>query len=121
MKHIPPDELVALRALLESEREQLEDELAEHGHKSDDSDWTATATGFEEQEPDIIDSADRFEELATNVPIVEGAEKRLADVVHAIQKMEAGTYGICEVSGKEIPVERLRANPEARTLVEYAS
>lgn len=106
--------------MLESEKEQLEEELAEHGHKSD-GDWVATADGFEGQVPDDIDAADRFEELATNVPLVEGAEKRLADIIHALQKMDAGTYGMCEVSAKEIPLERLLANPEARTLVEYAS
>lgn len=120
MKHISPEDLRVLRASLESEKEQLEEELAEHGHKSD-GDWTASADGFEGQVPDDVDAADRFEELATNVPIVEGAEKRLTDIVHALQKMEAGTYGICEVSGKEIPLERLRANPEARTCIEYAS
>lgn len=120
MKHLSAEDVRVLREMLESEKEQLEEELAEHGHKSDD-DWVATASGFTEQESDVVDSADRFEELATNVPIVEGAEKRLVEVNHALQRMEAGTYGICEVSGKEIPIERLRANPEARTLVEYAS
>ena len=32
--------------------------------------------------------------------------------------MDAGTYGICEVSGKPIPVERLEAIPWARVRAE---
>jgi len=29
-------------------------------------------------------------------------------------------YGICEVSNEPIPLERLKANPSARTLIEHA-
>ena len=34
-------------------------------------------------------------------------------------KFDAGTYGICEVSGTAIPKERLKAIPWARERVEY--
>lgn len=40
-------------------------------------------------------------------------------VEQALQRIEDGTYGICAVSGKPIPVERLEARPVAATLVEY--
>ncbi|HEU5140440.1 MAG TPA: TraR/DksA C4-type zinc finger protein [Bacillales bacterium] len=45
-------------------------------------------------------------------------EGELRDVQHALEKMENGTYGICETTGKAIPLERLRAIPTARTIVE---
>lgn len=35
----------------------------------------------------------------------------------ALKKMEEGTYGICEVTGKPIPVERLNVFPAAATIV----
>jgi len=42
----------------------------------------------------------------------------LAQIDRALERIEAGTYGISEVSGKPIPVERLEAVPYATTLVE---
>ena len=41
-------------------------------------------------------------------------EGQLADVEHAMARLEAGTYGICEMCGKKIPDERLKARPAAR-------
>ncbi|HET7522151.1 MAG TPA: TraR/DksA C4-type zinc finger protein [Bacillales bacterium] len=45
-------------------------------------------------------------------------EEELRDVNLALKKMEDGTYGICEVTGQPIPLERLRAIPTARTVLE---
>ncbi|MEC1587923.1 TraR/DksA family transcriptional regulator [Bacillus sonorensis] len=38
----------------------------------------------------------------------------LREVEDALKRMEDGTYGICEKTGKEIPYERLEAVPYAR-------
>ena len=43
---------------------------------------------------------------------------RLAEIDHALERISEGTYGLSEVSGKPIPVERLEAIPTATTLVE---
>lgn len=37
----------------------------------------------------------------------------LRQIERALQKMEDGTYGICDVSGEEIPLARLEAIPYA--------
>ena len=42
----------------------------------------------------------------------------LAKIDRALQRIEEGTYGISEVSGKPIPIERLEAVPYATTLVD---
>jgi DnaK suppressor protein len=42
----------------------------------------------------------------------------LYEIEEAIKRIEAGTYGICEMSGKEIPPARLEALPFARLTVE---
>lgn len=41
-------------------------------------------------------------------------EHVLKEIAHALQKIEHGTYGICEISDAPIPYERLLANPIAR-------
>lgn len=45
---------------------------------------------------------------------------RLQDINDALDRIENGTYGKSEVSGKEIPEERLEAEPTAKILVEEA-
>ena len=44
--------------------------------------------------------------------------KELADVNDALAKFDDGSYGICEETGEEIPLERLRVEPQARCIVE---
>jgi RNA polymerase-binding transcription factor DksA len=121
VQKIAQADLEELRARLEHEKEELEEELASHGRVLDDTgDWVGASTGFEWQEADPNDVADQIEELATNVPLVEELEERHRDIVDALEKMDEGVYGICEVSSEPIPLERLKANPAARTLVEHA-
>lgn len=47
------------------------------------------------------------------------ARQEILEIDHALTKIKARTYGVCEVSGKPIPKERLRAIPQARVRVEY--
>ena len=49
--------------------------------------------------------------------ILHQQENELKETIHALGKIKNGTFGICEKSAKPIPVERLRANPIARTKV----
>jgi DnaK suppressor protein len=45
------------------------------------------------------------------------ANEALDDVRHALERLEAGTYGACEGCGRAIPFERLEAIPHARLCV----
>lgn len=113
MKHLTADEVEELRAALEAEKDDILEQLAEHG-RSTDGDWQGSS-GASGEEADPNDAADNIEELATNVSLVEELEGRLKDINAAIERMEKGTYGIDESTGEAIDVERLRANPAART------
>jgi RNA polymerase-binding protein DksA len=42
----------------------------------------------------------------------------LARIDRALSRLDAGTYGVSEVSGRPIPIERLEALPTATTLVD---
>lgn len=120
MSSLDENTLNDLRAVLEAEHDSLREELAAHG-KLLDGNWQGNASGLAGEEPDPNDAADKIEELVTNVPLVEELESRLKDVSGTLEKMEKGTYGVCEVGGEEIPLERLRANPAARTCVKHAA
>lgn len=45
------------------------------------------------------------------------AEEAIADTEHALQRLDASTYGRCEACGSRIPFERLEAIPAARLCV----
>jgi DnaK suppressor protein len=62
-------------------------------------------------------TVDRERDLALS------AQARLAveEIDHAVAKIAAGTYGLCERCGKEIPRARLKALPHARLCVECKS
>ena len=121
-KKIDQADIEDLRVMLEEERVTLEEELAAHGRiQNDDGDWQGNSAGFEGEEADPSDAADQIEELVTNVPLVEELEERHLDVEEALEKMDQGIYGICEECGDTIPLERLKANPSARTCVAHAA
>jgi len=116
---ITEDQLNDLRANLEAEQDSLEEELAEHGKASGGS-WQGNSSGLTGEEADPNDAADQIEELVTNVPLVGELEKRQRDIKAALEKMDNGSYGLCEVCKKQIPFDRLEANPAARTCVAHA-
>lgn len=120
MKHITEEQLEELRGALNAERDAVEEELATYGRVQGDSgDWQGVSK-IEGPEADLNDAADQMEELAINVPLVEELENRHKDIADALEKMEDGTYGICEAGEEEIPADRLEANPAARTCVAHA-
>lgn len=46
---------------------------------------------------------------------------RLAENTAALERLDAGTFGVCESCGRDIPEARLEARPSARLCVECAS
>ena len=57
--------------------------------------------------------------IETALNIASGESRRLRDVIDALDRIERGTYGICEGSGQPIPKKRLEAFPSARFCIEY--
>lgn len=47
-------------------------------------------------------------------------KETLAEVEHALAKMDEGTYGRCEDCGKEIAAARLEAMPSSRYCIDCA-
>ena len=52
--------------------------------------------------------------------LMDGERKLLHEIDDAMQRIEQGTYGICEATGKPIGKARLEAQPWARYCVKYA-
>jgi DnaK suppressor protein len=86
--------VLALAVMREDGQRTMEDELGVPGGVGAD---TASIT-FER-------------ELGTG--LAEGAEHALAQIDHALERLDEGTYGVCERCGGEINVDRLHARPAA--------
>ena len=104
---------------LEKEKILLEEELSTISRVNPDnpSDWEATTTDIEVDPADENEVADKMEELEDNKSILNQLEPQLNEVKAALQRIEDGKYGVCEVSGEPIERERLEANPSARTSI----
>ena len=64
------------------------------------------------------DSGTETFEMEKNVSLLEQVDDELLEVEAALQRLERGTYGTCQVCGRPIGDERLEAMPATRFCVE---
>ncbi len=106
---------------LEEEKEQLELRLSEVGQKDPDqpSVWKPLIDERDTSQADENTVADSIESLEENGAILKMLEARYNDVKSGLDKIKHKAYGNCQICGKEIELERLEANPAARTCKEH--
>jgi RNA polymerase-binding transcription factor len=107
-------DLESVRRVLQDRRRELErirDMTA--ARSAEPQRDTAGESGFDEG-----DLASEMSEREQALGIADSVEDRLAELDLAFERVEKGTYGICEACGKPIPKARLEARPEARFCVE---
>ena len=104
-----------------AEKADLESQLGSIGRRNPSSggSWEATTGDMEVDSADENEVADKLEELEENTGIVNQLDKQLGEVVAALDRIEKGTYGACEVCGKPIEDDRLLANPAARVSIKH--
>ena len=64
------------------------------------------------------DSGTETFEMEKNVSLLEQVDDELLEVEAAVQRLEGGSYGSCQVCGQPIGDERLEAMPATRFCVE---
>ncbi len=108
---------------LEAERDKLARELGTLGKESvtEPGQWVRSAPDIDVMEADENEVADRAEEAHIDQIVLDELEMRYRLVVRALEKIENGTYGTCEVCGEDIEEDRLNANPAARTCKAHMS
>ncbi len=100
-----------LRQVLLKRRQALRKALA--GELSELEALNRAASGGDEVDV-ALDSA--YDEM--NAQLAELESRELAQIEKALERMEDGTYGICELTGKPIPLARLQALPYTTVRVE---
>src|SRR3989344_2233340 len=100
---------------LEAELKTITADLESVGklRNPDTGDWEARETETDEATPmaDPNEAADAQEDFTTNRGINDQLEVRYNEIRHALEKIERGTYGVCESCGAQIEEDRLEANP----------
>ena len=96
---------------LKAERDAIESRIAANKRGIRETVQDESGVGDLEDEADLL--YEREAELDENAR----DRDELARVNRALERIEQGTYGLSEVSGKPIPIERLEALPYATTLV----
>ena len=101
------------RARLDGVKSTFDDEgLTEQS----ESDSVGELSSYDQHQADMgTETFEREKDLS----ILEQVEAELADVEHALRRLDEGSYGTCEVCGKTIPDERLEAMPATRLCVEH--
>ncbi len=110
---VVPDKTLAstLRAELEVERARLRSQVDQLDVTTD------TSPGFDDN---FADSGQVAAEQGENLALASQLQEQLDDVGRALEKMDKGTYGLCEVCGKEISEARLEAMPATRYCIDHA-
>lgn len=105
-----------------AEKAELEKELGGIGRRSTTTagGWEATTGDMEVDSADENEVADKLEELEENTGIVNQLDRQLSEIQAALERIDKGTYGLCETCGQPIETERLEANPSARVSIKHS-
>jgi len=112
---LKPEQIAQFRKKLLSERAAIEDRIA--ARQGDVMDTVRDEEGV----GDSDDEAQRIYEREDGIVSNELDVQQLVQVNRALARVDAGTYGLSEVSGKPIPLDRLEAVLSATTLVNEES
>lgn len=105
-----------IRKILGDERSKLVHQLDELG--SDENGDLRPDLDFGEG---FADAAAITSERTEVLGLVDTLKTQLSDVDAAVEKLDAGTYGVCESCGKEIGSARMEGRPTSRYCVDCKS
>lgn len=105
-----------LKSILCTEKTEIESNISKIAKPLNKKEGDYETT-FQEIGTDREDNASEVEQYSDDLPVEVALEKRLHEIIAALERMENGTYGTCENCGKEIDIERLKANPAATSCI----
>jgi RNA polymerase-binding protein DksA len=97
------------REQLKTEYKRLTGELKQLQTNASSAEERREGSPFGKREEEATETL----ELEKRLTLENRIRKELAAVEHALEKIEKGTYGICDNCGEPINVERLEALPQA--------
>lgn len=113
-KRLTKKELDYFKEKLQAERQKVFDEMGEiHAskHMQSISDESGEVSRYSYH---LGDTASLSYGREFSMGLAERQQRYLEQIDQALQRIEDGTYGICQVTGELIPIERLEEVPVAK-------
>lgn len=104
---------------LEAERARLQSVIADYEQEIEEARLSESSSD-RSPDPGNAEASSTKLEYAKELSIEQNSVDLLRKVDWALQKIDEGTYGLCEVCGKAIPLARLDALPYTTFCVEDA-
>lgn len=104
---------------LEAEKERLEDQIADYERDLEEARLTESSSD-RSPDPGNAEASSMKLEYAKELSIEQNTVDLLRKAERALERIDAGTYGVCESCGNAIPVERLEVLPYSTLCVECA-
>lgn len=112
-KQIPSKWVKYYRKLM-ARKAELQDNISRHSERAfrkEGKEETGDVSAYSQHTADIDNEAfDRDFAISR----LSAEQEELAEISIAVERMKKGTYGICEITGKPIPAERLNKVPFTR-------
>jgi len=105
---------------LEEEKERLEEQVADYERVLEEARMTESSSD-RSPDPGNAEASSMKLEYAKELSIEQNTLDLLSKANRALERVDAGTYGVCESCGKSIPIERLEVLPYSTVCVECAA
>ena len=112
--------LERFRKRLEEEKERLEEVIADYERDLEEARLTESSSD-RSPDPGNAEASSMKLEYAKELSIEQNTVDLLSKANRALERVDAGSYGLCESCGQAIPVERLDVLPYSTLCVECAS
>ena len=115
-KYLTPEEIEKFRKLLWEKRNELLGNVSymeKDVRREESSDLSHVPIHMADL------GTDSYEQEFT-LDLMDSERKLINEIDNALERIDNGTYGVCEIDGQPIPKPRLEAIPWARYCVEYA-
>lgn len=111
-QHLDPRFIDQQRQRLEALRNEV------RGNQADAADEELTLNREWQEPRDAADRAADMNQQDTDDAIERNAARQLTEIDRALEKIDAGSYGLSDLSGEPIDRQRLEAKPEAIYTIE---
>jgi RNA polymerase-binding protein DksA len=108
------------RGLLLKQREHLQSTIDHHDIGGSSLSEEAGELSMSTADNHLADAASETYERELDEGLEEDAQARLREVEQALERIEDGSYGTCEICGKAIPEDRLEAVPWTKLCIDDA-
>ncbi|WP_226659566.1 TraR/DksA C4-type zinc finger protein [Guptibacillus hwajinpoensis] len=115
------DQLRSFKQMIQERMATLREELADNDEFGLSQSFTQHATGeLSNYDNHPGDTATELYEREKDLSLSEHAKQELAELHQALERIGKGKYGVCNICGENIPIERLVTLPTAATCIKHS-